>query len=153
MSTSEKSQRLLEATTVLLISLAVFAMAVATERSLVPDIVPIAFAESPQPIWAVEFSFFLHTVELIAGSVSFFALCALGAMATGDGRSRAAEALLCLTRLKANATAAMTNVPNANANVLDIGFPKGSPSRTSAGSFQMHFRAYFQNGLALMKRE
>lgn len=52
---------------------------------LVPDIVPVAFAEEPQPSWAVMTAFFLRAIELIAASV---ATIALGVIAAGLIRER-----------------------------------------------------------------
>jgi hypothetical protein len=50
-----------------------------TQRSaqLVPDIVPIAFAEKPQPGWAVQLAFLLRTVELMTAVVAILALILL----------------------------------------------------------------------------
>jgi hypothetical protein len=82
MSTSRaRAQEFREAAGFLLISLAVLATAAVIDRTVVPDIVPIAFAESPQPLWAVELSFLLRSVELLAGSVSLFALAVIIAIA------------------------------------------------------------------------
>lgn len=43
---------------------------------LVPDIVPVGFAE-PQPLWAVMTAFLLRAVELIAASVAMIALAVI----------------------------------------------------------------------------
>ncbi|RZN07695.1 hypothetical protein CWO91_26340 [Bradyrhizobium genosp. SA-3] len=44
---------------------------------LVPDIVPVAFAEEPQPLWAVITAFCLRAIELIAASVAMIALAVI----------------------------------------------------------------------------
>lgn len=36
-----------------------------TRHYLVPEVVPIAWAETPQPLWAVEATFFLRSAEFI----------------------------------------------------------------------------------------
>jgi hypothetical protein len=84
----EATRALFDAVTVVLISATIFAIASILEHRFVPDIVPIAFAQSPQPIWAVEVSFFLRTIELIAGSIGMFSLLALALMGTRWGRDR-----------------------------------------------------------------
>ena len=53
---------------------AVFAAALGAERTFVPDIVPVAFADLPQPLWAVGTAMVLRALELISGSVAFIAL-------------------------------------------------------------------------------
>jgi hypothetical protein len=58
---------------IFLLSLALFAIAFGAERLLVPDIVPISFAEEPQSLLAVQAAFVLRAVELIAGSVAAIA--------------------------------------------------------------------------------
>src|SRR5690349_16234955 len=59
---------------IFLLSLALFAIAFGAERLLVPDIVPIAYADEPQPLLLVEAAFVLRAIELIAGSVAAIAL-------------------------------------------------------------------------------
>ncbi|WP_262047065.1 hypothetical protein [Bradyrhizobium sp. Bra78] len=44
---------------------------------LVPDIVPVAFAEEPQPTWAVMTAFLLRTIEMIAAAVAIISLALL----------------------------------------------------------------------------
>ncbi len=44
---------------------------------LVPDIAPVAFAEEPQPLWAVMTAFFLRAIELIAASVATIAFAVI----------------------------------------------------------------------------
>jgi hypothetical protein len=52
----------------------VFAVALGLERTFVPDVVPIAFADEPQPLWMVEVAFLLRALELMTGSVALIAL-------------------------------------------------------------------------------
>ena len=59
---------------IFLLSLALFASAFGAERLLVPDIVPIGFAEEPQPLLSVQTAFVLRAIELIAGSVAAISL-------------------------------------------------------------------------------
>ena len=60
----------------------VFAAAFGAERMFVPDIVPIAFVEQPQPQWAVQLAFLLRTIEWLAGSVAIISLAVMLAMWT-----------------------------------------------------------------------
>jgi hypothetical protein len=53
---------------------AVFAAALGLERTFVPNVVPIAFADKPQPLWMVESAFVLRALELMTGSVALIAL-------------------------------------------------------------------------------
>jgi hypothetical protein len=53
---------------------AVFAAAFGAERTFVPDVVPVAFADLPQPLWAVLTAMVLRALELMSGSVSMIAL-------------------------------------------------------------------------------
>ncbi|PJG51528.1 hypothetical protein CVM73_30375 [Bradyrhizobium forestalis] len=55
----------------------VLAAALGLDHLLVPDIVPVAFAEEPQPIWAVMTAFLLRAVELIAASVAMIAFAVI----------------------------------------------------------------------------
>ena len=59
------------------LSLAIFGIALGAERLFVPGIVPIAFAEKPQPGWAVQFAFLLRSVELTTATVAILALVLL----------------------------------------------------------------------------
>ncbi|MGA2057657.1 MAG: hypothetical protein ABSG88_20410 [Bradyrhizobium sp.] len=52
----------------------VFAVALGLERTFVPDVVPIAFADDPQPSWMVQTAFLLRTIELMTGTVALIAL-------------------------------------------------------------------------------
>jgi hypothetical protein len=59
------------------LSLVVFGTALGAERLFVPDIVPIVFAEEPQPGWAVQLAFLLRSVELMTAVVAILALILL----------------------------------------------------------------------------
>jgi len=52
----------------------VFAVALGLERTFVPDVVPIAFADEPQPSWMVQTAFLLRTLELMTGTIALIAL-------------------------------------------------------------------------------
>lgn len=52
----------------------VFAAAFGAERTFVPDIVPVAFAGLPQPLWAIGTAVVLRALELISGGVLLIAL-------------------------------------------------------------------------------
>ena len=52
----------------------VFAAAFGAERTFVPDIMPVAFADVPQPLWALGTAVVLRTLELITGTVAVIAL-------------------------------------------------------------------------------
>ena len=58
----------------LLISSAVLAVALMLEHVLVPGIVPVAWADEPQPLWAVETAFVLRAVELLSGGVALLSV-------------------------------------------------------------------------------
>ena len=51
-----------------------FAAAFGAERTFVPDIVPVAFADVPQPLWAIGTAVVLRALELISGTVSLITL-------------------------------------------------------------------------------
>lgn len=53
---------------------AVFAVAFVLERTVVPHVVPVAFAEQPQPLWQVETAFIIRALELMSGGVAVIAL-------------------------------------------------------------------------------
>ena len=53
---------------------AVFAVAFGAQQMLVADIVPVAYADVPQPLWAVGTAVVLRALELISGSLAFIAL-------------------------------------------------------------------------------
>jgi hypothetical protein len=74
---------------ILLLSAAVFGLAFGAERVFVPDMVPVAFAEQPQPLWSLETAFVLRAVELMAAGVAVIALVLMcGAWAKGWARQR-----------------------------------------------------------------
>jgi hypothetical protein len=73
---------------ILLASAAVFGLAFGAERMFVPDVVPVAFAEGPQPLWSLETAFVLRAVELMAAGVAIIALVLmLAAWASGRRRT------------------------------------------------------------------
>jgi hypothetical protein len=53
---------------------AVFAAALGMERLFVPHVVPVAFAEEPQPLWSVQAAFVLRAIELMSGGVAIISL-------------------------------------------------------------------------------
>ena len=57
-----------------LLFVAVFAMALAAERVFVPQVVPVAFADEPQPLWSVETAFVLRAIELMSAGVAIISL-------------------------------------------------------------------------------
>ncbi|MCP3373447.1 hypothetical protein [Bradyrhizobium cajani] len=62
---------------ILCLSAVVLAAALGLAHLLVPDIEPIAFAEEPQPLWAVMTAFMLCAIELIAAAVAVFSMAFL----------------------------------------------------------------------------
>lgn len=58
----------------------IFAVALGAQLMFVPDIVPIAFAEAPQPPWAVQVAFLLRTIELLSAAVALIALVLMVAL-------------------------------------------------------------------------
>lgn len=56
---------------------AVLAATLGLAHQLVPDVVPVAFAEEPQPSWAVMTAFLLRAIELIAAAVVMIALAVI----------------------------------------------------------------------------
>jgi hypothetical protein len=65
--------------TIFCLSAVILAVAVGLAHLLVPDVVPVAFAEEPQSSWAVMTAFVLRAIELIAAAVSIIALAVLAA--------------------------------------------------------------------------
>lgn len=55
----------------------VLAAALGLAHLLVPDIVPVAFAEEPRSPWAVMTAFMLRAIELIAAGVAIITLAVL----------------------------------------------------------------------------
>ena len=66
--------------TVFALSAVVLASALGLERLIVPDIVPVAFAEEAQPSWAVMTAFVLRTIVLISAVVALLALSGFTAL-------------------------------------------------------------------------
>jgi len=64
--------------TIFCLSAIILAVAAGLAHLLVPDVVPVAFAEEPQSPWAVMAAFVLRAIELIAAFVAAFALVVLG---------------------------------------------------------------------------
>ena len=56
------------------LSAVVLAITLAAERLLVPDVVPVGYAEEPQASWAVLTAFALRSIELTAEWVGAIAL-------------------------------------------------------------------------------
>lgn len=63
----------------LCLSLIVFASAFAVEQLLVPDVVPIAWSDGPQPSWKVQLAFLLSATENVAGFCAILAVFVAGA--------------------------------------------------------------------------
>ncbi len=57
------------------LALAAGAIAFVAARVLVPDVVPVGYAEEPQPSWAVLTAFVLRAIELTGLWVAAIALC------------------------------------------------------------------------------
>jgi hypothetical protein len=69
---------------------ATFAVTLGLERMFVPDVVPVAFADDPQPLWMVETAFVLRALELMTGAVAILSLGLLVTVWAGRiGRRRA----------------------------------------------------------------
>ena len=69
------------------LSVVAFVTAYVAGRLLVPDIVPIAFAEAPQPSWAVMTAFGLRAIELTAAWIAIMSFSILvGAWARDEVR-------------------------------------------------------------------
>ena len=56
------------------VAVLVLALAVVCARLLVPDVVPIGYADEPQSSWAVMTAFVLRAIELTAAWVAAIAL-------------------------------------------------------------------------------
>jgi hypothetical protein len=59
---------------ILLLSAVVFAVAYGAAQVLVPDVVPVAFADELQPLWSLETAFVLRAIELMAAGIAAIAL-------------------------------------------------------------------------------
>jgi hypothetical protein len=78
----EKSMR--AAWIILWLAIAAFAISLVLTRWLVPDVVPVGYAEEPQASWAVLTAFALRAIELTAAWVAVIALVlTVGAWARG----------------------------------------------------------------------
>lgn len=64
----------------LLGSAAILAGSLLTRHLFLPDIVPVAWAEEPQPIWAVEAAFLLRATEFVAMGTTLFAAFGIAAL-------------------------------------------------------------------------
>jgi hypothetical protein len=60
----------------LLVSIGVFATAFAVRMMFLPDVLPIAAAEEPQSLWALEAAFLLRALENIAALSAVLVLAA-----------------------------------------------------------------------------
>jgi len=58
----------------LAICIAVFAAAWVAHRLIVPDIVPVAFAEGPQSLWGLETAFLLQSIQNLAATCAAIVL-------------------------------------------------------------------------------
>ena len=59
---------------IFLLAVALFGAAFGVEHWLVPDVVPVGFAEEPQSLWALETAFVLRAIELMAAGVAVLSL-------------------------------------------------------------------------------
>jgi hypothetical protein len=55
-------------------SIAMLAASLLVRLFLLPDIVPVAWAEELQPLWAVEAAFLLHATEFVAIGTTLIAV-------------------------------------------------------------------------------
>jgi hypothetical protein len=62
---------------ILWLAAATFVAAFGAARWLVPDVVPVGYAEGPQASWAVLTAFVLRAIELIAAWVAAIALAVM----------------------------------------------------------------------------
>ena len=77
---------------VVLLSVVIFGVTFGAERIFVPDIVPVAFADEPQPLWALETAFVLRALELMAAGAAIIALVLmLGTLANNTWRGPACD--------------------------------------------------------------
>jgi hypothetical protein len=69
------------------LAIVTFAIALGAEWLLVPDVVPVGYAEEPQASWAVLTAFVLRAIELTAAWVAAIAFVVMvGAWAWNRGR-------------------------------------------------------------------
>jgi hypothetical protein len=64
---------------ILFMSTAVYLLALAAQHIIVPNIVPIAWAQEPQPLWAVQVAFLLVSIENTAAFVALIVLMLVAA--------------------------------------------------------------------------
>jgi hypothetical protein len=62
---------------ILWLAAATFAAAFGAAQWLVPDVVPVGYAEEPQASWAVLTAFLLRAIELVAAWVAAIALAVM----------------------------------------------------------------------------
>ncbi|RXT38014.1 hypothetical protein [Bradyrhizobium betae] len=74
--------------TIFCLSAVILAVAIGLAHLLVPDVVPVAFAEEPQSSWAVMTAFVLRAIELIAAAVAIIALAVLAGGLIGRAVTR-----------------------------------------------------------------
>lgn len=73
----------------LLLCVAVFSVSFAIRHLLLPDVVPVGFAEEAQPLWAVQLAFLLRALEQMAGLGGLMLLiAAFGALVGTQRRAR-----------------------------------------------------------------
>jgi hypothetical protein len=63
--------------TIFFLSVVILAATLGLAHLLVPDVVPLAYADEPQSSWAVMTAFLLRAIELIAAAVAIIALSIL----------------------------------------------------------------------------
>jgi len=70
-------------------SIAVFAVSLALRLLFLADVVPVAWAEEPQSLWAVEAAFLLRATEFVAmGTAALACLAMLGTISRRNGTRR-----------------------------------------------------------------
>jgi hypothetical protein len=73
------------------LSAVILAASLGLAHLLVPDVVPVAFAEEPQPAWAVMTAFMLRAIEMIAAAIAIISLAALAGIPLYVAWSRASR--------------------------------------------------------------
>jgi hypothetical protein len=61
------------------LALALFALAFAAQQLLVPNVQPVAWAQEPQALWAVETAFVLRALQYVGALVAGLALLMIAA--------------------------------------------------------------------------
>jgi len=77
--------------TIFCLSFLILATAIGLAHLLVPDVVPVAFAEEPQPSWAVMTAFMPRAIALIAAGLAIIALAILAGGLIHRATSRASR--------------------------------------------------------------